>query len=64
MSESSTLKEFLTVRREGARQVSRNLEYYNLDAIISVNTRASTRSGSLMKRNDPMISKRASRLCR
>jgi len=34
-----TLKQFLTVRQEGARQVSRNLEYYNLDAIISVGYR-------------------------
>jgi hypothetical protein len=31
-----TVKKFLTVRQEGARQVSRDLEYYNLDAIISV----------------------------
>ncbi|HBA84350.1 MAG TPA: hypothetical protein DCZ95_09680 [Verrucomicrobia bacterium] len=32
----ATVKDFLTVRQEGARQVSRRLEYYNLDAIISV----------------------------
>ena len=35
----ATVKNFLTVRREGARQVSRNLECYNLDAIISVGYR-------------------------
>ena len=35
----ATVKNFLTVRREGARQVSRSLEYYNLDAIISVGYR-------------------------
>ena len=27
----ATLKNFLTVRQEGSRQVNRNLEYYNLD---------------------------------
>jgi hypothetical protein len=35
----ATLKEYLTVRQEGGRKVSRNLEYYNLDAIISVGYR-------------------------
>ncbi len=35
----ATVKKFLTVRQEGARQVSRSLEYYNLDAIISVGYR-------------------------
>jgi len=39
LSEEATVKKFLTVRQEGARQVSRNLEYYNLDAIISVGYR-------------------------
>ena len=33
---SATVKEFLTVRQEGSRQVSRSVEFYNLDAIISV----------------------------
>ena len=36
---ATTVKEFLTVRREGNRQVSRAVEYYNLDAIISVGYR-------------------------
>ncbi len=35
----ATVKKFLTVRREGARQVKRDLEYYNLDMIISVGYR-------------------------
>jgi hypothetical protein len=39
----ATVKKFLTVRQEGARQVSRSLEYYNLDAIISVGYRVKTR---------------------
>lgn len=35
----ATVKKFLTVRQEGSRQVQRNLEYYNLDMIISVGYR-------------------------
>ena len=35
----ATVQNSLTVRQEGARQVSRNLECYNLDAIISVGYR-------------------------
>ena len=31
-----TIKEFLIVQKEGARQVARNVEYYNLDMIISL----------------------------
>ena len=36
---AATIKEFLTVRQEGSRQVSRAVEHYNLDAIISVGYR-------------------------
>jgi hypothetical protein len=32
----ATIKKFLTVRREGSRDVRRELEFYNLDMIISV----------------------------
>lgn len=35
----ATVKEFLTVRKEGSRQVQRKLDYYNLDMIISVGYR-------------------------
>jgi len=34
-----THKEFLSVRKEGTREVSRSLDFYNLDAIISVGYR-------------------------
>ena len=43
LSSEATLKDFLTVRQEGTRQVSRNLDYYNLDAIISVGYRIKSR---------------------
>lgn len=35
----ATVKKYLTVRQEGNRQVQRELEYYNLDMIISVGYR-------------------------
>lgn len=35
----STIKDFLIVRKEGSREVIRTIEYYNLDAIISVGYR-------------------------
>ncbi len=35
----ATIKDFLIVRLEGSREVNRNIEYYNLDAIISVGYR-------------------------
>ena len=33
---AATVKESLTVQKEGKRTVTRKLEYYNLDVIISV----------------------------
>jgi hypothetical protein len=39
LEKDSTVKECLTVQKEGNRQVSRNIEYYNLDLIISVGSR-------------------------
>ena len=39
LSENSTVKEFLTVRKEGNRNVERKVKYYNLDMIISLGYR-------------------------
>lgn len=39
---AATIKDFLIVRMEGNREVSRTIEYYNLDAIISVGYRIKT----------------------
>ena len=33
---SATVRKFRTVRKEGNRMVTRNMDYYNLDMIISV----------------------------
>jgi hypothetical protein len=39
LAPEATIKKFLTVRREGNRDVRRELEFYNLDMIISVGYR-------------------------
>ncbi len=39
LSPESTVKDFLTVRQEGTRQVQRRLDYYSLDMVISVGYR-------------------------
>jgi hypothetical protein len=39
LTPEATIKKFLTVRREGSRNVQRKLEFYNLDMIISVGYR-------------------------
>ena len=39
LNENSTVKEFLTVQKEGNRNVERKVKYYNLDMIISLGYR-------------------------
>jgi hypothetical protein len=39
LPQEATVKKFLTVRKEGRRDIRRELEYYNLDMIISVGYR-------------------------
>lgn len=39
----ATVKELLTVQKEGKREVSRNIEYYNLDVIISLGYRINSK---------------------
>ena len=39
----ATLAKYATVQTEGARQVTRNLEYYSLEAIIAVGYRVNLR---------------------
>lgn len=45
LEESSTVRDFRTVRQEGKRHVVRNLTYYNLDAIISIGFRVNSKRG-------------------
>lgn len=42
----ATVRKFRTVRTEGSRQVERELEYYNLDVIISVGYRVKSLRGT------------------
>ena len=43
LSKISTVKDYLTVQQEGKRTVTRNLEHYNLDMIISVGYRINSK---------------------
>ena len=43
LAENATTEEISVVRKEGNRQVNRKLQYYNLDAIISVGYRVNSR---------------------
>lgn len=46
LGESATCKEYLQVQLEGAREVKRNIKFYNLDAIISVGYRVKSLRGT------------------
>ncbi|MDR0872276.1 MAG: virulence RhuM family protein [Prevotellaceae bacterium] len=45
LQRNSTVKDFLTVQKEGNREVQRLVSYYNLDMIISVGYRVKSRRG-------------------
>lgn len=46
LEKKTTVKESLTVQKEGSRTVKRKLEYYNLDVIISVGYRVKSKQGT------------------
>ena len=46
LSKKSTVKDSLTVQKEANRMVSRKIEYYNLDVIISVGYRVKSKRGT------------------
>ena len=46
LEQASTVKEYLTVQKEGGRNVSRQVKYYNLDVIISVGYRVKSKRGT------------------
>lgn len=46
LDSNATIRKFLTVQREGSRQVSRDIDYYNLDVIISVGYRVKSHRGT------------------
>ena len=50
LDKTSTVNEFLTVRKEGNRTVSRNIEYYNLDMIIAVGYRVNSKRATQFRK--------------
>lgn len=49
LSEEATIKEFLIVRQEGARTVTRQVKHYNLDAIIAVGYRVNSKQATAFR---------------
>ena len=49
LEQESTVKEFLTVQKEGLREVARKVKYYNLDVIISVGYRVKSKRGTAFR---------------
>ncbi len=45
LAKEATVRKFRTVRREGNRSVTRNIDFFNLDVIISVGYRVNTVRG-------------------
>ena len=46
LTQAATVAKFATVQTEGTRTVERNIDYYNLDVIISVGYRVKSRRGT------------------
>lgn len=46
LAQSATVAKFATVQKEGARNVTRDIEHYNLDAILSVGYRVNSLRGT------------------
>ena len=46
LQKEATVQDFLTVQNEGGRQVTRRVQYYNLDVIISVGYRVKSKRGT------------------
>lgn len=49
-SDKATVAKFATVQKEGTRQVTRQIEYYNLDMIISIGYRVKSKNGILFRK--------------
>lgn len=50
LDENATVAKIATVRNEGERQVSREIEHYNLDMVISVGYRVSSAQATLFRK--------------
>lgn len=49
LDKNRTVAKFATVQKEGKREIKRDLEYYNLDAIISVGYRINSKQATLFR---------------
>ncbi len=49
LDQKSTVKDYLTVQKEGKRVISRKVKYYNLDVIISVGYRVKSKRGTAFR---------------
>ena len=50
LNRKSTVANYTTVQMEGSREVTRNIEFYNLDIIISVGYRVKSLRGTQFRR--------------
>lgn len=50
LEQNSTCKDFLQVRKEGSRNVSRNLAFYNLDMVLSVGYRIKSKTATQFRK--------------
>jgi len=50
IDEGATCKDYLQVRQEGSREVSRSVKHYNLEAILAVGFRVRSRRGAQFRR--------------
>ena len=48
--DNSTVAKFATVQKEGNRNITRNIEFYNLDMIISVGYRVKSQNGVIFRK--------------
>lgn len=49
LSENSTTEFFSVVQKEGVREVSRQIKFYNLDAIIAVGYRVNSKQATAFR---------------
>jgi hypothetical protein len=50
LAEEATIRKFRIVRIEGSREVAREVNHYNLDGVIAVGYRVSSRQGTMFRR--------------
>ena len=48
--DNSTVAKYATVQKEGNRDVTHKIEYYNLDAIISVGYKVKSKNGVIFRK--------------